>query len=511
MSDWTAGYVAEIDYTYGYYPELNPLRAKLTLLNSAVAIPKIGTACELGFGQGLSVNLHAAASNINWYGTDFNPSQAGFANALNEVSGADAKLYEEAFADFTARPDLPEFDFIGLHGIWSWISDGNRAVITEFIKRKLRVGGILYISYNTLPGWATFAPMRHLMTQYAETLSARGQSITNRIDDSLQFAEKLIATRPVFMRDGASVADRLTKLKEHNRQYLAHEYFNRDWYPTYFSTIAEQLTSAKLQFVGSTNFIDKIDSINLTAEQQNLLNEIPDPIFRESVRDFMVNQQFRRDYWIKGIRKLTNLEQLEELRTQSVILANLRENLSLKVKGIQGEADMKEEIYMPIIDSLSDHKIKTIGQIEQVVSNKNITFAQLLQAIMFLTSNNFLSATQLEGQISKSKKQTEKLNTYLMNRARSSGDIVYLASPVTGGGVNVDRFQQLFLLAIAQKVKEPDEIAKRVWQVVASQGHKLIKEGKTLETPEENLTELINQVKSFVEKRLPLLKALQIA
>ena len=29
MSDWTEGYVAEIDYTFGYYSELNPLRMKV--------------------------------------------------------------------------------------------------------------------------------------------------------------------------------------------------------------------------------------------------------------------------------------------------------------------------------------------------------------------------------------------------------------------------------------------------------------------------------------------------
>lgn len=28
MNDWTAGYVADIGYTFGYYTELNPLRAK---------------------------------------------------------------------------------------------------------------------------------------------------------------------------------------------------------------------------------------------------------------------------------------------------------------------------------------------------------------------------------------------------------------------------------------------------------------------------------------------------
>ena len=32
--DWTAGYVAEIGYTHGYYPELNPLQARLALLDA---------------------------------------------------------------------------------------------------------------------------------------------------------------------------------------------------------------------------------------------------------------------------------------------------------------------------------------------------------------------------------------------------------------------------------------------------------------------------------------------
>ena len=160
MTDWTSGYVADIGYTYGYYQELNPQRVKLAFLNASLVAPEFGTACELGFGQGLSANLHAAASVCSWHGTDFNPSQAGFAQELAAASGADAHLYDEAFDEFAKR-DMPEFDYIGLHGIWSWISDKNRAVIVDFIRKKLKVGGVLYISYNTLPGWGTFAPMRH--------------------------------------------------------------------------------------------------------------------------------------------------------------------------------------------------------------------------------------------------------------------------------------------------------------------------------------------------------------
>ena len=141
MTDWTSGYVADIGYTFGYYTELNPLRVKLAFLNAGLACPAFGTACELGFGQGVSANIHAAATVTQWHGTDFNPAQASFAQELSAVSGGHATLVDDAFADFAQRSDLPAFDYIGIHGIWSWISDDNRAVMVEFIRRKLKVGG----------------------------------------------------------------------------------------------------------------------------------------------------------------------------------------------------------------------------------------------------------------------------------------------------------------------------------------------------------------------------------
>ena len=116
MSDWSEGYVADIGYTYGYYLELNPNRIPFALLNHRLAHGEVATACELGFGQGVSTAVHAAASNVQWYGNDFNPAHAAFAQELARVSGSDAKLYDDAFVDFCQRSDLPVFDFIALHG-----------------------------------------------------------------------------------------------------------------------------------------------------------------------------------------------------------------------------------------------------------------------------------------------------------------------------------------------------------------------------------------------------------
>ena len=510
MTDWTAGYVADIGYTFGYYLELNPLRAQLAFLNAGLVPPETGAHCELGFGQGMSANIHAAASASEWYATDFNPAQAGFAQALARVSGANARLTDQAFADFCSRTDLPDFDSIGLHGIWSWISDENRSAIVDFVRRKLKVGGVLYISYNTHPGWAAFAPMRHLMTEHAKVMSANGAGIVKRVDGALEFAEKLLASNPLYARANPQVAERFKKVKAQDRHYLAHEYFNRDWQPMHFATMAQWLSPAKLDYACSAHYLDHIDALNLSAEQQTLLKEIPDATFRETVRDFMVNQPFRKDYWVKGARKLSALEQTEAMRQQKVLLVTHRPDVSLKVTGVLGEAIMHEAVYDPLLDALADHQPKTIEQIKQALANKGISFAQISQAVMILAGAGHLAAVQDAPLITKARPHTDKLNAHLIDRARASKDISFLASPVTGGGVGANRFQQLYLLALSQGKQLPAQWAQLAWATLAVHNEKILKEGKALETAEENLAELTQQAQTFADRQLPILKALGI-
>ena len=64
---------------------------------------------------------------------------------------------------------------------------------------------MLYISYNTLPGWSTHAPIRHLLTQHASSMGAEGSGIVNRIEGALGFADKLLATNPGYLRANPSV------------------------------------------------------------------------------------------------------------------------------------------------------------------------------------------------------------------------------------------------------------------------------------------------------------------
>ena len=380
-------------------------------------------------------------------------------------------------------------------------------MIVDFLSQKLKVGGVLYISYNTQPGWAAMVPVRELLTQHTQTLGASGHTITGRIDQALEFAQQLLNTNPQFAQANPQIVQRIEKLQTQNRNYLAHEYFNRDWQPMSFQQMGDWLQQAKLQFAGSARYLDHLDMINLTQEQQELLNSLPQGNFRQTVRDFMVNQQFRADYWVKGARPLTPLQQAEGLRAQRVVLVADPDNIELKVKGNLGEADLQADIYPPLIQQLSDHQPHSLGQLEQHLPQLN--FAQLNQAILVLLGKGVLAPVQDSKDSKKAKSHSKALNQHLMDLARSQNDITTLASPITGGGITLGRFEQLFLLAYSQGHKTPKDWAQQAWQTLASQGQALIKDGQALQTPEDNLAELTQQAEAF-KPHLPRLKALGV-
>lgn len=510
MSDWTGGYVAEIGYTHGYYAELNPLRIKLAFLNSGIVYPEAGAACELGFGQGVSANVHAAASVTRWYGTDFNPSQAGFAQELAAASGADVQLYDQAFDEFCTRTDLPDFDFIALHGIWSWISDANRQVIVDFIRRKLKVGGVLYISYNTQPGWAAMVPLRNLLAEHAQLMAAPGEGIVPRIDASLEFAEKVLKSGALYGRINQHVVGRLGQLKEQNRQYLAHEYFNQDWMPMSFSDMRGWLEEAKLSYACSAHYLDHIDMLNLTAEQQQVLNDVPDRMFRETVRDFMINSQFRRDYWVRGARQLNMVQRVEGLRKLRFAMVTPRELVTLKVKGIIGEADMSAAIYEPILDRFDGYRVLSFKELEEGVKPAGIGLDALVQALMILVSKNVLQPAQEERAIESAVPASRRLNRMLCEQARYSDAVTAMASPVTGGAINMSRIDKLLLLSLATGSRDQEASARFVIGNLALGGSRLVKEGKVLDSPQAEFDESLRLTAGFNEKLLPMLKSLRI-
>ncbi|SFR53366.1 class I SAM-dependent methyltransferase [Thiomicrospira sp. ALE5] len=511
MSDWTSGYVADIGYTYGYYKELNPLRMRLALLNAGIEPPKVSTACELGFGQGLSAAIHASAAVAQWWGNDFLPSQALCAQNLVNASGANAQFTDESFAEFLARDDLPKFDFICLHGVWTWVSNENRQLIMAFIKKNLKVGGVVYVSYNTQVGWAQIMPLRRLLVQHTQRMGAPGEGSAQRIRQALQFADQVLKTQPLHATANSQVAPKLQELLGQDPHYLAHEYFNRDWQPMDFADMAEVMAEAKLDYASSASYLDLIEAINLSAEQQQLLNQIDDVALRENTRDFCVDKKFRKDYWTKGAQSLNPVEVINGLRAERVVMTKPRGAISLVLEGALGIADLAADIYNPILDYLADYQVHTLGEIEQALaSHGKIGLQEIVQAMFIFTHRGEIQSAQSDEAIAAVKNRCDKFNQALMAKAHGSASIYFLACPVTGGGIEVARFSQLFLQGYQQGQQTPEALAEFVWTILEPLGEGVMKYGRTLESAEDNLAELTQRASNFINREYPMLKALGI-
>jgi hypothetical protein len=128
-----------------------------------------------------------------------------------------------------------------------------------------------------------------------------------------------------------------------------------------------------------------------------------------------------------------------------------------------------------------------------------------------LVGKGDLAVVQEDAAQAEAKARTDRFNRHLLDKARGSGDVAFLASPVTGGGIAAVRFHQLFLLALRQGRQGADDLARFVWDILAAQGQRVMKDNKPLDSETENLTELAAQAGEFVAKRLPALRQLQIA
>jgi len=246
MTDWTDGYVADISYDYNFFPELAPITISFNLLDNGFLPPSLDrfTYCELGCGQGFTTNVLAATNpQGDFWGMDFNPTHVAAAQRL--AAAAQLKnihFSDHSFSEFLAA-DTPDFDFIALHGVYAWISDENRRAIGQLFRRKLKVGGVVYISYNTLPGWAPLLPLRELMVQYTR---GSAEASTQKVEKGLAFAQHLHELKATYFRDNPIVKYNLEEMVEDSRNYLAHEYFNHDFHPFYHSEVAQHLMDAKL-------------------------------------------------------------------------------------------------------------------------------------------------------------------------------------------------------------------------------------------------------------------------
>ena len=513
MNDWSEGYFTDSTYTYGYYRELSPNFMRWCLLLKGIAAPEItedSCHCELGYGQGLSANIHAAATPGKFFGTDFHPAHAAQANEFVAASGANAKFFEDSFEEFSKREDLPQFDSIGFHGTWTWVSAENRRHMLEVARRHLKSGGMLYNSYNCLPGWAPNSPLRELLVLHDKY--QRAGNADERVAAAFKFVGDFIDAEPAYADRVPSFKAYFEDIRNKDAHYIAHEYLNLDWDLMYFADVAELCREFKLDFAMSAIPLETNEGMYLSEKAREFLNGVGNPIMREQLKDYFTNRRFRKDIFVRGVRRLSRRESYEKIFSTRYVLIMPAANVPMKVKVYQGELNLNEERYRPLLEFLERDNFRP-KDLREFLSTSDADANAVIELITLLVHAGHVMPCQSDNAVKLVKRSCERLNAYICERANFGNTIKFLASPLTGCGVEVGRFQQIFLAQYKAGNKTADKIAEATWRILANNGERMTVEvqgesqRKVLETPEENLAHLKTLAENFLT-RLPIMKAL---
>lgn len=395
MSDWSAGYVADIEYLPGFYREQAPAHLYLACVVNGIEPPDLTRGfdyCELGCGTGVTVSLLAAANPASrFHAVDFHPAHIARANALSQRAGLkNIRFHESSFEEIAGddHPDLPKFDIVTLHGVYSWISADNRMAIVRFLRRHLKPGGLVAVSYNAQPGWTTMMPLQRLLIEYAALVHDRSD---RQLAAGLEFAQKLqnAGAWSLGVDDLLKIVpvDARTGNEAEHLVYLAHEYLNGSWQPLFHVDVARDMAGAKLSYAGSATLFENYPELALTPKQRELLDSVKVPSLRETFKDYCAGRPFRRDIFVRGARRMSAARRDAALRDLRIGMTVPRCDARTTIEIPLGEAEMDKQHYEPIFDAL-DGGVRSVGDLLDLPSIRGARSLSAVELVGMLVGSH---------------------------------------------------------------------------------------------------------------------------
>lgn len=489
--DWSDGYVADVTYSHGYFHELAPSYLRYHLLVNGHGCPSDGgryTYCELGFGQGVSANVHAASNpRGEFWGTDFNPDHALNAQALARDAALHAHWLDQSFEELLDTA-TPRFDFIVLHGVWSWVSPAAQHALVELMRRKLKPGAAVFISYNVLPGWNAEKPLRDLLWMHTEHASPPDTPTPERIARALEFARTLRRQGCAFFTENARASKALDDMLRQEPGSLAHEYFNSSWWLTYFADVERSLQAASLRFACSVHLSDISGEIDDRLAGTGLLEPTVGARMRETAADFVLNRRFRRDVFMRGSLALTPAQQWAALDDVGFALLRPAAEVSMFFNTPYGQMAMEEARVKPLLEMLAQAAGPvTLGELRDSQELAGWAAQDLVLHLSRLVARRDVCPVFADDAAFAQEAKARDFNAAVARRAQIDDSIRYLASPVAAAGIDSSRHERLFWQAWEDGHRGHAKLAQAV--------------APWCEEPQD---ELERQATSFVTRKVPI-------
>jgi SAM-dependent methyltransferase len=515
MAQWDDGYVTDVVYTSNFYREITPTWLAMTSLLLGHRPPDLTqpfSYADIGCGNGFTaLAVAAACPHAEVWGFDFNPAHVEFASGLAARAGlSNVRFVESSFGDLKTMPDgtLPDFDFMVSHGVLSWISPENRRLLIGAVAKRLKPGGLVYLSYNVTTGWSSMVPVRALMRMLAVASPERSDAAVPGV---LDFVDRMKQAGALYFQAHPAMESRLTEIRKQDPRYIAHEFLNRDWHPLMFADVAGEMLEAKCRFIGSATLAENIDTVAVPPNVAPILGETRDPVLRETLRDIGCAQAFRRDLFRKGVAPLPAAEQ--QALVEGLTLAGLGQpvpeggaTFATPIGSVTG----RPEVYQPLLAMLDAGPL-SVRQASQSPAFAGRPLVELMQAFTLLVAGGYAHPMLPDGGTKAGHDAARRLNQAIARANASAADLPRLAAPAIGSAIGMDILETLLVgELLAGKPADVGALATELVGVLGRSGRSVQRDGQPVTDQAETLRIVTEAVVGLLERRVPVLRRLGV-
>ena len=260
------------------------------LFDLPVADPAACRVLELGCATGgnlVPMAWHEPGSRF--LGIDLSGAQVRQGAALIEELGLDnVELRQGDILDL--GEELGGFDYVIAHGVYSWVPQPVREHLLALSRRLLNPGGLLYLSFNALPGWRMRGMLRDILGFACRGLEAPADRLDaayaalSRLERSLGDLQALSAR---YLRE------EIRHLRKAHPSYLLFEYLAEENRAFLFSEFRTDAEHRGLRYLCDTEIASLFPSTYGSATEEALA-DIDDDMDLEQWLDFVSARNFRR-------------------------------------------------------------------------------------------------------------------------------------------------------------------------------------------------------------------------
>ena len=286
------GYLSQ-PFPYASAPFLESYARLLGLLPAPASTARI-----LEIGSSYGGNLISQAlfyPKATFTGIEIAPTQVSVGKTyIDQLGITNLTLLEGDVNE--SHHHLGTYDYIITHGFYSWVDEETKDNFLRLCKEHLAENGILYMSYNTYPGWHKMDSVRALL------------EFANKDIDTLNHREKVRHGKTVASKLGAlmleydTVKNQQASFLQSLRQtlqkqdcYVGHDHLEPVNTPVYFHQCIDHMAEHEFTYLCdcdlNLSFPDVYDE-TLRTKLQDLAPH--DPLAREQYIDFMLNTAFRK-------------------------------------------------------------------------------------------------------------------------------------------------------------------------------------------------------------------------